>query len=247
MRRRALLAAEPNEAHRALARLQQELDARGDTLFLCTQNVDDLHERAGSTDVVHMHGQLLQARCTRCRAVSEWRADMGTAVACPACAGTGGLRPDVVWFGERPMHMPTIEEELASADLFVAVGTSGSVYPAAGFVGQAWERRISRCEINLVPSDNARLFDSCRYGPATQAVPAWVDDILVLLHRGFDRLIATATLDPTAPGRSAGKRMSPSASRFRGRSRRPRTGGQTRPGCAPGRRAGPASPCQDGP
>ena len=178
MRRRALLAAEPNGAHRALVRLQRGLDARGDALFLCTQNVDDLHERAGLTDVVHMHGRLLQALCTACRAVSDWRGDMGTGAACPACAKTGRLRPNVVWFGENPVHMPRIREELARADLFVAVGTSGSVYPAAGFVEQARERRISTCEINLMPSDNARLFDSRRYGPATQAVPAWVNDML---------------------------------------------------------------------
>ena len=178
MRRRALLAAEPNDAHRALARLQRGLETRGGSLFLCTQNVDDLHERAGSTDVVHMHGQLLQTLCKRCHAVSEWRGDMGTGAACPACGMTGWLRPNVVWFGEMPMHMPKIQEELARASLFVAVGTSGAVYPAAGFVEQALEQRVPTCEINLAPSDNAVLFDSRRYGPATQAVPEWVNDML---------------------------------------------------------------------
>lgn len=178
MRRRILLGAEPNEAHRALTQLQAGLQARGDALVLCTQNVDDLHERAGSTDVIHMHGQLLEARCTRCRAVSAWRSDMGTDAVCPACAAAGWLRPNVVWFGEMPMHMAGIAEELARADLFVAIGTSGSVYPAAGFIGKAREAGIPTCEINLEPSDNARMFDDRRYGPATEVVPVWVGDIL---------------------------------------------------------------------
>ena len=178
MRRRVLLGAEPNDAHRALVRLQVGLQARGDTLVLCTQNVDNLHERAGSTDVIHMHGQLLQARCTRCQAVSDRRGDMGTRAVCPACAVVGRLRPNVVWFGEMPMHMAEIAEALARADLFVAIGTSGSVYPAAGFVGEARDAAIPTCEINLEPSDNARMFDDRRYGPATQTVPAWVSDVL---------------------------------------------------------------------
>ena len=178
MRRRALLGAEPNEAHRALARLQAGLHARGNALVLCTQNVDDLHERAGATDVIHMHGQLLEARCTRCRAVSSWRGNMGMDAVCPACGATGGLRPNVVWFGEMPMHMARITEALARADLFVAIGTSGSVYPAAGFVGKAREAGVPTCEINLEPSDSARMFDDRRYGAATEVVPAWVSDIL---------------------------------------------------------------------
>ena len=178
MRRRVLLGAEPNEAQRALVRLRAGLHARGGALVLCTQNVEDLHERAGSTDVIHMHGQLLEARCTRCRAVSDWRGDMGMGAACPACGAVGWLRPNVIWFGEMPMHMARITEALGQADLFVAIGTSGSVYPAAGFVGDARDVGITTCEINLEPSDNARMFDDRRYGPATQTVPTWVSGIL---------------------------------------------------------------------
>src|SRR5688572_17009108 len=127
MRRRNLVNAEPNAAHYALARLEAALGDRGSKLFLCTQNIDDLHERAGSRHVVHMHGELLRARCFLCEVVVPWRDDLGVADRCPSCGGGEGLRPHVVWFGEMPMKMDTIYEALAGADLFVAIGTSGSV------------------------------------------------------------------------------------------------------------------------
>ena len=146
--------------------------------ILCTQNIDDLHERAGSRQVTHMHGELLKARCVRCEAVTPWREDLSVETRCPACGQPGGLRPDVVWFGEMPMHMDAIYEALCEADLFVALGTSGSVYPAAGFVAEARATGVRTCEINLEPSDNARLFDEARYGPASDVVPAWVTDVL---------------------------------------------------------------------
>ena len=130
----------------ALTRLQAGLHARGDALVLCTQNVDDLHERAGAADVIHIHGQLLEARCTRCRAVSAWRSDMGADAVCPACAAAGWLCPNVVWFGEMPAHMQRVAEELARANLFVAISTSGSVYPAADFVWEARGAGIPTCE-----------------------------------------------------------------------------------------------------
>lgn len=178
MRRRNLLEAEPNRAHRALAELEGELGRRGGRLFLCTQNIDDLLEQAGAAGVVHMHGELLKARCLACKAVSPWREDMPLSARCPACGAAGRLRPHVVWFGEMPLFMDEIEAALAEADLFVSIGTSGSVYPAAGFVEQAREAGIRTCEINLEPSDNARAFDERRYGPATETVPAWVRDVL---------------------------------------------------------------------
>jgi NAD-dependent deacetylase len=178
MRRRNLLAAEPNEAHRALARLEAGLAQRGGTLFLCTQNIDNLHERAGSTQVAHMHGELLKARCTHCEAVMPWSEDLGTRLACPSCSRPHGLRPHVVWFGEVPLDMDAIYTGLLDADLFVSVGTSGSVYPAAGFVSEARGHGIRTCEINLEPSDNARQFDEARYGPAGEVLPAWVDEVL---------------------------------------------------------------------
>jgi NAD-dependent deacetylase len=177
MRRRNLLAAAPNEAHRALARLEAGLAGRGN-LFLVTQNIDDLHERAGSQRVIHMHGELLKARCTACTTATPWCEDLGVNDTCSNCSQTGTLRPDVVWFGEIPMHMDIIYEGLRQADLFVSIGTSGSVYPAAGFVEQAKDLGIRTCEINLEPSDNAWLFDEASYGPATQTIPAWVEKVL---------------------------------------------------------------------
>ena len=177
MRRQNLLSAEPNEAHRALARLEVELAGRG-SLFLVTQNIDDLHERAGSQRVIHMHGELLKARCTACMTVTPWQEDLGVGDSCPHCGQTRTLRPDVVWFGEVPLHMDAIDDRLAQSDLFVSIGTSGSVSPAAGFVEQAKELGIRTCEINLESSDNAWFFDETHYGPATQAVPAWVERVL---------------------------------------------------------------------
>ena len=175
LRRRGLLAARTNPAHEALARLDGVLSARGDSLFLCTQNVDDLHERAGSPAVTHIHGELLKARCSRCEAVTDWREDLSTDTPCPHCGEAGGLRPDIVWFGEMPKHLNRIEQALLAADLFVAIGTSGAVYPAAGYVTQAKSFGIRTCELNLEPSDNAALFDEARYGPASAIVPAYVE------------------------------------------------------------------------
>jgi NAD-dependent deacetylase len=178
LRRANLLDAQPNAAHRALARLQAELEARGDELWLCTQNVDDLHERAGSTGVVHMHGELLKVRCVRCEATGERREDITTFTLCPACGQRGGLRPDVVWFGEVPYFMDEIGEALAGADRFAAIGTSGSVWPAAGFALEARRAGVPTCEINLEPSETAALFEERLYGAASEVVPAWVEDVL---------------------------------------------------------------------
>lgn len=174
-RRRDLLEAAPNAAHLALAKLEAGLVARGDTLTLVTQNIDDLHERAGSRRVVHMHGELLKSRCARCEAVGDCCDDLTIDSRC-ACGGA--LRPHVVWFGETPLFLDEIGNALARADLFVAIGTSGAVYPAAGFVTAAQARGARCCEINLEPSDNARLFDEKRYGAACEIVPAWVEEAL---------------------------------------------------------------------
>ncbi|MCJ2140012.1 SIR2 family NAD-dependent protein deacylase [Methylobacterium sp. E-066] len=176
-RRRGVVAAAPNAAHVALVQAETRLAARGGKLFLCTQNVDDLHQRAGSRAVVHMHGELLKARCTACGAVTPWRDDLNRTSSCPACETVGRMRPDVVWFGEMPMQLDAIEDALAAADLFVAVGTSGAVYPAAGYVRQARALNIPTCEINLEPSDNADVFDDARYGPASTALPQFLADL----------------------------------------------------------------------
>ena len=172
-RRRDALRAAPNPAHIALAQLEAELTSRGDRLFLCTQNIDDLHERAGCRAVTHMHGELLRARCVACGTEPVWHDDLSEETACPACGQRGGMRPDVVWFGEMPKHLEAIDEALAEADLFVAIGTSGAVYPAAGFVQLARMAGARTVEINLEPTQGARLLDEGVYGPATEVVPAF--------------------------------------------------------------------------
>jgi NAD-dependent deacetylase len=177
-RRANLLGSRPNDAHYALTRLEAGLRERGSHLFLCTQNIDDLHEQAGSTHVHHMHGELLKARCVKCEAVMPWREDLGVEVACFSCGRSGGLRPHVVWFGEMPLGMDGIYDALLRSDLFVSIGTSGSVYPAAGFVTEARANGIRTCEINLEPSENARQFDETSYGPASETVPRWVAKVL---------------------------------------------------------------------
>jgi NAD-dependent deacetylase len=180
-RRRNLLEAEHNAAHVALGRLQAGLEAAGGTLLLCTQNVDDLHERGGATDVVHMHGELLKVRCLACQALLDWRGDTGLKTACPTCNSVGKLRPHVVWFGEMPLYLDRIYDAVADCDLFVSIGTSGSVYPAAGLVQEANTVGARTCELNLEPSENAYAFDERRYGPATEIVPSWVDEVLASL------------------------------------------------------------------
>lgn len=177
-RRTNLATAQPNPAHLALARLEAGLDGRGGALFLCTQNVDDLHEQGGSRRVAHMHGELAVTRCDTCATTWPDRAPLSADTTCLACGRSGTARPHVVWFGEEPLFLDQIEDALQDADLFVAIGTSGSVYPAAGFVAQARQWGIATLEINLEPSDGARAFDQRLYGPASQVVPAWVDEVL---------------------------------------------------------------------
>ncbi len=173
-RRAAIAGVEPNPAHFALARLEEHL---GDDLLVVTQNIDDLHERAGSTRVVHMHGELRSALCRACRNRTPWTDDLGDYPPCPRC-GVSELRPDVVWFGEVPYEMDRIFAALHEADLFVAIGTSGVVYPAAAFVQFAAGGGARTIELNLVASDVAGDFDESREGPAGTLVPAWVDGVL---------------------------------------------------------------------
>jgi NAD-dependent deacetylase len=173
-RRAFLRRVEPNAAHLALARLEA---AYGDDLLIVTQNVDDLHERAGSTRVLHMHGELLSAWCTGCDLRHRWADALGDGPACPGCGETA-LRPDIVWFGEIPYRMDEIEAALLRADLFVSIGTSGAVYPAAGFVQLADAFGARTLELNLDPSEGTAYFREARQGPASQLVPAWVDELL---------------------------------------------------------------------
>jgi len=173
-RRQNCIAAHPNPAHVALARLATEWPGR---VTLVTQNIDDLHERAGSPEVVHMHGEIMRALCAGCGHQWEWSGPMALGDRCPACR-TGAVRPDVVWFGEMPYHMERIGDALDRAGLFVAIGTSGAVYPAAGFVMEARRAGAETLEINLQRSDVAGAFHAHRIGPASETVPAWVDDLL---------------------------------------------------------------------
>ncbi|WP_122816010.1 NAD-dependent deacylase [Nocardioides pantholopis] len=173
-RRAALAAVEPNPAHEALARLERAI---GDDLLVVTQNIDDLHERAGSHRVLHMHGELLSALCVACREQVPWSGDLADQPPCPRC-GAVALRPDVVWFGEIPYGMDHILEALEGCDLFVSIGTSGAVYPAAGFVQAAASYGARTLELNLEPSEGSVYFDESRLGPAGELVPAWVDQLL---------------------------------------------------------------------
>ena len=174
MRRAALARVEPNAAHRALARLDAAWDGE---LLIVTQNVDDLHERAGARRVLHMHGELLSALCSACGHRSAFAGTMIERPACPHC-GTTALRPDVVWFGEMPYDMDRIYDALRGADLFVSIGTSGAVYPAAGFVREAREMGLRTLELNLERSEGSYWFHETRQGRAGDLVPAWVEELL---------------------------------------------------------------------
>ena len=175
LRRAALSTVEPNAAHIALGRLQAEFSGG---VTLVTQNVDDLHERGGAADVIHMHGELISAFCLACD--HHWRQleNLSVETPCPACQTIGGPRPDIVWFGEMPYHMDRIEQALQNCDLFVSIGTSGAVYPAAGFVQLAHMYGAQTLELNLEPSRGSAFFGETRYGLATQLVPQWVDSLV---------------------------------------------------------------------
>ena len=177
-RRRNIGTVFPNAAHLALADLERGLEKLGGELTLITQNVDDLHERAGVKNLLHMHGELAKASCVHCDGVLAWHEDLSVETPCPECKAAGGMRPYVVWFGEIPRFMDEASGRVADADLFVSIGTSGSVYPAAGFVSEARDADVPCLELNLEPSENAFLFTDSRYGPATEVVPGWVIEIL---------------------------------------------------------------------
>ncbi len=177
-RRDSLLLPEvaPNAAHVALARLETEWPGE---VLLVTQNIDDLHERAGSKNIIHMHGEILKARCLVCGEVSPWREAMTPESLCPACGAEGTVRVNVVWFGEMPFEMERIYAALADCDLFLSIGTSGNVYPAAGFVAEArGNGHAHTVELNLEPSEGSSLFAERHHGPASVEVPAYVAKVL---------------------------------------------------------------------
>ena len=173
-RRKALLSVKPNKAHQSLGCLDRAWDGN---LLIVTQNVDDLHERGGARRIIHMHGELKKALCLSCGMRSLMEGALAHRPPCPVCKAST-LRPDVVWFGEVPYKMDKIYQALARADLFVSIGTSGAVYPAAGLVQEARTLGIQTLELNLQKSDGSHWFDSSRLGRATDLVPDWVSEVL---------------------------------------------------------------------
>ena len=181
LRRAALNSVEPNAGHLALARLDREWRGK---FLLVTQNVDDLHERAGSERLIHMHGELLKARCERCGEVMAWSQELSSSTPCPACGETGDMRPHIVWFGEMPFELETIMTALKSADLFLCIGTSGVVYPAAGFAQTAARNRSCRLvEFNIENTEISRQFRERVIGPVSVELPKFVDQLLSDTHR----------------------------------------------------------------
>ena len=164
--------AQPNAAHKALAEFERAFSGR---FTLITQNVDNLHEQAGSQNVLHMHGELLKVRCQECLQSITWQTGLNSDTVSPCCNVKGSLRPDIVWFGEIPMHMNHIEQVLEQCDLFISIGTSGQVYPAAGFVQLASFAGAQTVEINLEACGRYSRFDHAIYGPATQVVGNFFD------------------------------------------------------------------------
>lgn len=174
-RRKGAAGVKPNAAHQALARLEKE--HTGEVLTV-TQNIDSLHEQAGTSHLIHMHGEILKSLCAHCGAKEPWEDGLSTSLVCQACKNTGGMRPDVVWFGEMPYQMEEIYDALSACDLFISIGTSGTVYPAAGFVMEAKRAGAHTVELNLEPSEGASTFAQAMHGPATEVVPRYVDALL---------------------------------------------------------------------
>lgn len=166
---------QPNAAHRALGRLQQNLGAK---CLLVTQNIDDLHDRVNTSHLLHLHGELLKSHCTSCGFCQTQHEDLATDLKCPGCGATRTLRPDIVWFGEMPRFLDQIYIALANCRVFVAIGTSGHVYPASGFVQVARESGARCIEINLQASEVSTQFDEHRVGKASEQMPLWVSEIL---------------------------------------------------------------------
>jgi NAD-dependent deacetylase len=178
MRRAALVNVEPNAAHHALVRLEKEWPR---SFLHITQNVDDLNERAGATKLLHMHGQLKKVRCVWCKVVLDWETDLDTSTPCPECGKEGKMRPDIVWFGEVPYYLEEISQALETVTIFVCIGTSGVVYPAAGFARQAASKGAKRLiEINLDDTDISTHFTEYRQGSASVEVPKLVEELLRL-------------------------------------------------------------------
>lgn len=178
-RRKQLKKVSPNPAHKALALLEERLGS--DRFLLVTQNVDDLHERGGSQNLVHMHGELLKIRCIQCRQVTHTDGDIldGTEDGIPRCPCGGMLRPHIVWFGEVPFQIERIQTYLSQCTHFLSIGTSGVVYPAAGFLLWAKQVNATTYGINLEPPENHALFDRFYQGKAGEVLPQWVESLAI--------------------------------------------------------------------
>ncbi len=177
-RRKKLFSSEiqPNSAHIALAHLEREWP---NEVLVVTQNIDDLHEKAGSKNIIHMHGKLWEVRCTSSDDIFTWENDLSVDTICKCCGKTGTLRPHIVWFGEIPLELPHIFQALENCDLFLAIGTSGNVYPASGFVEHVrLHKNAPAVELNLEPSSVSELFSEHQFGPASQVVPQYVEKLL---------------------------------------------------------------------
>jgi NAD-dependent deacetylase len=174
-RRKGARDVKPNAAHAALARLEAHFPGEVTTV---TQNIDPLHEMAGTRNLIHMHGEIMKALCAHCRVRQPWEEDLSIDLVCRSCRKSGGMRPDVVWFGEMPYRMDEIYVALTACDLFVSVGTSGNVHPAAGFVAEARAVGAHTVELNLEPSVGISMFAEAIHGRATEVVPAYVDSLL---------------------------------------------------------------------
>ncbi len=177
-RRRQVGTVHPNKAHEALVELEKNWKG---SFLLVTQNVDDLHDRAGSKQLIHMHGELLKVRCTRCQTIWRHDTDVTLDMTCPSCKARGRVRPHIVWFGEMPLEMDRIEKALNQCDLFISIGTSGEVYPAAGFMQQARIAGARTIEINLKATTLTRHFHETLEGPAGRVVPDVVKELLAIL------------------------------------------------------------------
>ena len=166
---------QPNRAHIGLAKLAREFTGK---FTLVTQNIDNLHEQAGSPSVLHMHGEILKIHCQNSQQIFDIDRAISVDDVCECCGQSGNLRPHIVWFGEMPLYMEEIYQAIQECDLFVAIGTSGNVYPAAGFVQDANQAGAQTLEINLERSNVANQFDRALYGKAGEVVPTWVADLL---------------------------------------------------------------------
>lgn len=174
-RRKGAAGVTPNAAHVALARLESKYPGR---VLTVTQNIDPLHEMAGTKYLIHMHGEIMRAFCTHCEARTPWQEDLRVDLICQNCRRSGGMRPDVVWFGEMPYRMDEIYAALSACNLFISIGTSGNVYPAAGFVAEARVAGAHTVELNLEPSAGISMFAEAIHGKATEVVPAYVERLL---------------------------------------------------------------------